>query len=74
MTDRSLIEYEHGGTDANNQFKPEDHLTTAFGLAALMQNGFPPPGTILNPHSFPSNTATAKPNTSKYSCTTLIPF
>lgn len=29
-------------------FKPEEHIT-AFGLAALMQNGFPPAG-ILNPN------------------------
>lgn len=63
MTDRSLIEYEHSGSDTNNQFKPEDHLTTAFGLAALMQNGFPPPGTILNPHSFPSSVASTKSTT-----------
>ncbi|XP_053684222.1 uncharacterized protein LOC128734188 [Sabethes cyaneus] len=41
-----------GGT-----FKTEDHLTTAFGLAALMQNGFPPPGAILNPVNFPVSTS-----------------
>ncbi|XP_055623559.1 protein charlatan isoform X2 [Toxorhynchites rutilus septentrionalis] len=45
-----------------NSFKSEDHLTTAFGLAALMQNGFPPPGAILNPVNFPVAVAT-KPST-----------
>nr|XP_029721024.1 protein charlatan isoform X4 [Aedes albopictus] len=43
-------------------FKSEEHLTTAFGLAALMQNGFPPPGAILNPVNFPVG-ATLKPST-----------
>ncbi|XP_056646121.1 zinc finger protein Xfin isoform X1 [Diorhabda sublineata] len=45
-TDRGLtpIEYEV----ENPILKPEEHLT-AFGLAALMQNGFPPSG-ILNPN------------------------
>lgn len=66
MTDRSLIEYEHGGPDVvTNQFKTEDHLTTAFGLAALMQNGFPPHGTILNPHTFTTSTISTKPTTSE---------
>jgi len=57
MSDRNLapIDYDHNAADGNNPFKTEDHLTTAFGLAALMQNGFPPPGTILNPHNFPTN-------------------
>ncbi|XP_058174669.1 uncharacterized protein LOC131289430 [Anopheles ziemanni] len=31
--------------------------STAFGLAALMQNGFPPPGAILNPVNFPPGTS-----------------
>ncbi|XP_021707179.1 protein charlatan isoform X4 [Aedes aegypti] len=48
---------QSGGT-----FKSEEHLTTAFGLAALMQNGFPPPGAILNPVNFPVGT-TLKPST-----------
>lgn len=46
-------------------FKSEEHLTTAFGLAALMQNGFPPPGAILNPVNFPVG-ATLKPSTSEF--------
>ncbi|XP_058836614.1 uncharacterized protein LOC131693092 isoform X3 [Topomyia yanbarensis] len=46
-------------------FKTEDHLTTAFGLAALMQNGFPPPGAILNPVNFPVNTV-KPPSTSEF--------
>ena len=54
ISDRSLttIDYDHVNTESNNLFKTDDHLTTAFGLAALMQNGFPPPGSILNPHNF----------------------
>lgn len=57
LSDRSLttIDYDHVGTESNNIFKTDDHLTTAFGLAALMQNGFPPPGAILNPHTFSTN-------------------
>lgn len=60
ISDRSLatIDYDHVGSDTSNLFKSDDHLTTAFGLAALMQNGFPPPGAILNPHNFVTN----KPN------------
>lgn len=47
------IDYDHAaGNESNNPFKNDDHLTTAFGLAALMQNGFPTPGAILNSHSF----------------------
>lgn len=55
ISDRSLasIDYDHAaGNESNNPFKNDDHLTTAFGLAALMQNGFPTPGAILNSHSF----------------------
>lgn len=55
ISDRSLtsIDYDHGaGNESNNPFKNDDHLTTAFGLAALMQNGFPTPCSILNSHSF----------------------
>jgi hypothetical protein len=60
VSDRSLaqIDYENAANEVNNAFKAEDHLTTAFGLAALMQNGFPPPGAILNPVSFPITTNT----------------
>ncbi|CAO1440396.1 unnamed protein product [Diamesa hyperborea] len=49
VSDRSLVQLEYDGVIAaadvvaSNNFKSEDHLTTAFGLAALMQNGFPPP-------------------------------
>ncbi|XP_053671849.1 protein charlatan [Anopheles nili] len=32
--------------------------STAFGLAALMQNGFPPPAAILNPVNFPNASKT----------------
>lgn len=34
------VDHEEG-----SMLKPEDHIT-AFGLAALMQNGFPPPGIL----------------------------
>lgn len=52
LSDRNLtsIDYDHGGTDGNNLFKNDDHLT-AFGLA-LMQNGFQPHSAILNSHTF----------------------
>ena len=46
MSDRNLAQLEYEGviqTDNSNIFKSEDHLSTAFGLAALMHNGFPPP-------------------------------
>lgn len=45
VSDRNLaLEYEGViQTDGSNNFKSEDHLSTAFGLAALMHNGFPPP-------------------------------
>lgn len=59
----------NGVNETNNTFKSEDHLTTAFGLAALMQNGFPPPGAILNPVNFSGASATSannKQNTSEY--------
>lgn len=52
-------------------FKTEDHLTTAFGLAALMQNGFPPPGAILNPVNFPVSTST-KTSTSEFELGTQL--
>jgi hypothetical protein len=46
VSDRNLAQLEYEGviqTDGSNNFKSEDHLSTAFGLAALMHNGFPPP-------------------------------
>ncbi|XP_035784195.1 protein charlatan-like isoform X3 [Anopheles albimanus] len=46
-----------GGTPAGDAFKAGEHISTAFGLAALMQGGFPPPGTILNPVNFPPGTS-----------------
>ncbi|XP_059608185.1 uncharacterized protein LOC132256023 [Phlebotomus argentipes] len=60
MADRSLttIEYENNASEANNTFKTEDHITTAFGLAALMQNGFPPPSAIS--HNFQSSSAASR--------------
>jgi hypothetical protein len=56
VSDRSLaqLEYENvmPAEIASGNFKSEEHLSTAFGLAALMHNGFPPP-TI----NFPVTTA-----------------
>lgn len=47
VSDRSLaqLEYENvmPAEIATGNFKSEEHLSTAFGLAALMHNGFPPP-------------------------------
>lgn len=47
VSDRSLaqLEYENvmPAEIASGNFKSEEHLSTAFGLAALMHNGFPPP-------------------------------
>jgi hypothetical protein len=46
VSDRNLAQLEYEGviqTDGSSNFKSEDHLSTAFGLAALMHNGFPPP-------------------------------
>ncbi|KAG5673828.1 hypothetical protein PVAND_003842 [Polypedilum vanderplanki] len=46
VSDRNLAQLEYEGviqTDVSSNFKSEDHLSTAFGLAALMHNGFPPP-------------------------------
>ncbi|XP_055694412.1 protein charlatan isoform X2 [Lutzomyia longipalpis] len=62
MADRTLttIEYENNASETNNTFKTEDHITTAFGLAALMQNGFPPPGAIS--HNFQSSSSSASRN------------
>jgi hypothetical protein len=57
VSDRNLAQLEYDGviqTDGSNNFKSEDHLSTAFGLAALMHNGFPPPAV------FPVTTNNAK--------------
>lgn len=47
MSDRSLAQLEYENVMpteiSNGNFKSEEHLSTAFGLAALMHNGFPPP-------------------------------
>jgi hypothetical protein len=60
VSDRNLAQLEYDGgviqTDASNNFKSEDHLSTAFGLAALMHNGFPPPSV------FPVNTTASSSN------------
>lgn len=59
MSDRSKappIEYDHNGGSDNptaNNFKSDDHLTTAFGSAALMHNGFQASGIILNTQPIP---------------------
>ena len=65
VSDRSLAQLEYDNAVNDNGFKSEDHLTTAFGLAALMQNGFPPPGAILNSVNFPV-AATTKGNPSEF--------
>lgn len=58
VSDRSLaqLEYENvmPAEIASGNFKSEEHLSTAFGLAALMHNGFPPP-TINFPVSSANN-------------------
>lgn len=47
VSDRNLaqLEYENvmPAEITTGNFKSEEHLSTAFGLAALMHNGFPPP-------------------------------
>lgn len=62
VSDRNITTIDYETTTVNDQQqqqqqggqqRSEEHLTTAFGLAALMQNGFPPPGAILNPVNFP---------------------
>ncbi|XP_052742244.1 zinc finger protein 467 [Bicyclus anynana] len=42
----------------DDELRPEEHIT-AWGLAALMQNGFPPPG-ILQPNFAPRTDPTAE--------------
>lgn len=56
VSDRSLAQLDYDNA-LDTTFKTEDHLSTAFGLAALMQNGFPPPGAILNPVNFNMTTS-----------------
>lgn len=59
VSDRNLLEYDGGVITDAGAFKSEDHLSTAFNLAALMQNGFPAnASSILNPVSF--NVTTTK--------------
>ncbi|XP_058065458.1 uncharacterized protein LOC131215097 [Anopheles bellator] len=48
----------HHHAPAGAGFKSEEHISNAFGLAALMQGGFPAPGTILNPVHFPGASKT----------------
>ena len=68
MSDRNLaptIEYEQhpeSSATSNNNFKPDEHLTTAFGLAALMQNGFASAGNILPKTSTSNATITSSSN------------
>lgn len=61
VSDRSLAQLDYDNA-VDTTFKTEDHLSTAFGLAALMQNGFPPPGAILNPVNFNMANSAAKQN------------
>lgn len=39
------VEFPAADRDADDDARPEEHIT-AWGLAALMQNGFPPPGIL----------------------------
>lgn len=58
VSDRSLAQLEYENVMpteiSSGNFKSEEHLSTAFGLAALMHNGFPPP-TINFPVSSANN-------------------
>ncbi|XP_045774196.1 protein charlatan [Maniola jurtina] len=49
---------EFPGAEADEELRPEEHIT-AWGLAALMQNGFPPPG-ILQANFAPRTDPTAE--------------
>lgn len=62
VSDRSLAQLDYDNA-VDTTFKTEDHLSTAFGLAALMQNGFPPPGAILNPVNFNMSNSSNKQST-----------
>lgn len=78
MTDRSLtsVDYEQSTGETTN-----DHLTTAFGLAALMQNGFGTTSSVLNinPQQFAASAnvkttnASATITTSSSSSTSVTP-
>lgn len=39
------VEFPAAERDLDDELRPEEHIT-AWGLAALMQNGFPPPGIL----------------------------
>lgn len=39
------VEFPAAERDLEDELRPEEHIT-AWGLAALMQNGFPPPGIL----------------------------
>lgn len=74
VSDRSLAQLDYDNA-VDTTFKTEDHLSTAFGLAALMQNGFPPPGAILNPVNFnmtTTNKQSAATNEEKWQATEEI--
>lgn len=72
VSDRSSLAQLDYDNAIDTTFKTEDHLSTAFGLAALMQNGFPPPGAILNPVNF--NMATSNKQNSKSFSNNLLNF
>lgn len=45
------VEFPAAERDLDDDLRPEEHIT-AWGLAALMQNGFPPPGILQASLSF----------------------
>uniref|UniRef100_A0AAG5DLB2 C2H2-type domain-containing protein n=1 Tax=Anopheles atroparvus TaxID=41427 RepID=A0AAG5DLB2_ANOAO len=53
-----------GESASQQQSGSSSAASTAFGLAALMQNGFPPPGAILNPVNFAPGTSKTPTNIS----------
>lgn len=71
VSDRSLAQLDYDNA-VDTTFKTEDHLSTAFGLAALMQNGFPPPGAILNPVNFNMSNNTTKQHTTSSELSLLV--
>lgn len=52
------VEFPAAERDLDEELRPEEHIT-AWGLAALMQNGFPPPG-ILQANFTPRTDPTAE--------------
>ncbi|XP_026330880.1 protein charlatan isoform X2 [Hyposmocoma kahamanoa] len=52
------VEFPAAERDLDDDLRPEEHIT-AWGLAALMQNGFPPPG-ILQANFTPRTDPTAE--------------